>query len=139
MTVTQHLEAIGESTGEPRAGEVDKTRGDACRSGGITSHYDVVDEQFTVVDHVEAGAVIATDYAVLKERGLLATGVPQQAAIVAIHVEAPDQTVYLIQRDRVTGRIEVNLDVIHDDRAIVVHPTVVDVQCWGVDRVSDVN
>ena len=98
-----------------------------------------MDEQFTVVDHVEAGAGIATDYAVLKEGGLLATGVPQQAAIVAVHVEAPDQTVYLIQRDRVTGRIEVNLDVIHDDRAIVVHPTVVDVQCWGVDRVSDVN
>ena len=99
MAVAQHLETIGESTGEPRVGEIDETGGDACRSAGITSHCDIVDEQLAVIDHVETGIGIAADYAVLKVRDLLTTGVPHQAAIVAVHVESSDQTVDFVQRD----------------------------------------
>ena len=92
-----------------------------------------------MVDHVEAGCGVAADDAVLEVGGFLTTRVPQQAAVGAVHVEVPDESVDLVELDRVAGRVEVDLDVVHNHRAVVIHPGVVDVERGCVDRVPNIH
>ena len=54
MAVSQHLEAVCVPGDYPGVGEVGETRRNTGGSGGIARKTDVVDEEFGLVDHIEA-------------------------------------------------------------------------------------